>query len=157
MSKILELTKNFIDDLKNMDLSSEECFTLEYGDKTNRDLVINKIKEKVDIKSGVYIYSLPGTNEVVYVGKAKSLFSRIKCHYEESIFEADGEIKGIAGDRKRGLYPAFFNKELKGDNKKYEATVTWIEIDDEFERRLIEDALHLVLKPTFIQFQKKNK
>lgn len=155
MRNILKLTDTFIDELKNIDITSENQFSLEYGNKNNRNSIIEKIKNKVGEKSGVYIYSLD--EKVVYVGKAKSLFSRIKCHYEESIFEAHGEKLGIAGDSKKGLYPAFFNKELKDDQAKYRVTITWIEVDSEFKRRLIEDALHLALEPTFIKFQKDYK
>ncbi|MEA3372247.1 MAG: hypothetical protein U9Q62_01025 [Campylobacterota bacterium] len=154
MSEIVETTNLFLEQLKSFNKTSENSFILEHGDICKKELIYKSIKENVSKKSGIYIYYLEDTNKVIYVGKAKSLYSRIKCHYDESIFIANGEKLGIAGDSKKGMYPAFFNKKLKGDNSTYNVTIVWIEVNDEFKRRLIEDAFHLVLEPTFINFQK---
>ena len=154
MKRVIDITNTFLEQLQKFNKTSENSFILEHGDINKKDIVSKTIKENVGKKSGIYIYYLENSNQVIYVGKAKSLYSRIKCHYDESVFEAKNGKLGIAGDSKKGLYPAFFNKNLKDKNSTYNVNIVWIEIEDEFKRRLLEDAFHLVLKPTFINFQK---
>ena len=157
MSNVIQYTNNFLEELKKFKKENENSFVLEHGDKNQKKSIYATIKENTGKKSGIYIYYLDDSDEVLYVGKAKSLYARIKCHYDESIFEAVGDKLGIAGDSKKGMYPAFFNEKLKGNHATYKVTIVWIEVEDEFKRRLIEDAFHLTLKPSFIDFQKKYK
>ena len=53
------------------------------------------------------------------------------------------------GDKHRGLYPAFFRDKHKGVLK-----VSWIEIELEGERKAIEEILHFLLEPEFLEFQR---
>ena len=155
MSMIIKAKENFLKELNHFSIKDENHFLLEHGDASKKKVNYGTIKREVSDKSGVYIYYLEESEEVLYVGKAKKLFNRIKCHYDESIFEAQGLKKGLLGDSKKGLYPAFFNKELKQGKEMYTVRIVWIEIDNEWERRLIEDALHITLQPKFLDFQEK--
>jgi len=140
-------------------LDINKCLILEHGNKSKRNEAKDSIKAAVQAqakpyksKGGVYVYFYELNNEALYVGKAKSLYSRIICHFDESVFEELNGKKGIAGDSKKGLYPAFFRDAYKGKVKVY-----WIEIDDEWTRRAVEAALHVALKPKFIKFQEERK
>jgi len=107
--------------------------------------------------SGVYIYH-EGEN-VKYIGKAKPLTGRAKCHYQESIFP-EGEfkeeggnmtpIKGLKGDWKKGLYPAYFRDHLEECN----ITLSWVVVVDEQMRVAVEALLTQLLKPEFKEFQR---
>jgi len=122
------------------------------------------INDNVGEASGVYIYHVK--DKVYYVGKAKlgvssGLDIRMKCHYKESVFNEadyeDGRI-GIAGDKWRGDYPAYFRDHLKG----VPLTVTWVQIegdyhDGEFRRIMVEALLTDQLKPEFVGFGEARK
>jgi len=149
MNTIKSITREYLDKLSPNLLASENSFTLEHG-SGKKEEILRKIRENVDKKKGVYIYTNPISGEVLYVGKAVSLYGRIKCHYDESVFPENGEKKGIAGDAKKGMYPAFFRDTHKGQIK-----ITWIEIEEESFRKVVEEALHYMLKPKFINFQKQ--
>lgn len=124
-------------------------FYLNHNIKDDNKKISKLIKEKVEKKSGVYIY-LSEIGEILYIGKAKQLSSRLLCHYRESIFEEKDGRKGIAGDTKKGLYPAFFRGKYKGRVKIY-----WIEINDEYKRRMIELMLQYLHNPKFDEFKKE--
>ena len=101
--------------------------------------------------SGVYIYHKEG--DVKYIGKAKKLKERAKCHYRESVFNEldyeDGRI-GIAGDQHRGLYPAYFRDHLGECN----ITLSWVVVEGEQMRVAVEALLTQLLEPEFKEFQR---
>lgn len=148
MNDISEITNDYLEKLDNFIVAKANSFELKHGRPEKRKEISKYIKTVVKNKSGIYIYYLCDSNKVLYIGKAKSLYSRIKCHYEESVFEPINGKKGLAGDKK-GLYPAFFNKKYNGAKVK----IVWIEVQDEWRRRLIEAALHLTPKPSFLDFK----
>lgn len=150
-SSVVSLTEAYLNSLSQC--IDETCFNIEHGDVVNRDSIMQKIRHEVKNYAGVYIYLQETENEniVLYVGKAKNLYSRIKCHYEESIFDPqkhNGKL-GIFGDSKRGLYPKFFRDTYPGKVK-----ICWLKIEEEWLRRTIESALHIALQPVFIDFKK---
>jgi len=122
--------------------------------KEKRELVKKEIRHKVQKYSGVYIYTNESMEEVYYVGKAKELYERILCHYDESVFDerdyTDGR-KGMYGDKYQGLYPAFFRDSIPAGNM----TVLWLSIEDELIRVAIEALLTYKLKPKFLGFKKE--
>ncbi len=101
---------------------------------------------------GVYIYH--DADKVYYVGKAKPLYGRLLCHFDESVFDEElsknAGLKVKGGDKLKGLYPAFFRDHLKD----VALTITWVEIEDEDLRVSVEALLTHNLKPTFKEFQK---
>jgi len=152
--------KNILEDLlikEEHSMIIDQSMPSEEQWDTSKSEMRKIIKEKLNAKKGVYIYMSLNSEECLYVGKAKNLYERVFCHYHEAIFkEVDGR-KGLLGDSKKGLYPAFFNEHNLGDAVK----VYWIEIDGdneiyfEWKRRAVEAALHAILNPTFLAFQKK--
>jgi hypothetical protein len=132
-------------------LKAHRMFIVPHGDQSDPKRVQKSIKEEVGASNGVYIYfQKRGRQErCLYVGKGKPISTRIKYHYWESIFEPRGDVLGIAGDAKKGLWPAFFRDEYPGPVQVY-----WIEISDELDRQIIELALHKYLNPEFITYKK---
>lgn len=150
MNNIPKITDQYLSMIENTNLQDLASFDLEHGNREKKDQTIRLIREKVKKAAGIYIYSKPSCDEILYVGKASSLYSRIRCHFEESIFVPQGEVLGIMGDKKKGLYPAYFRDLHKGVVR-----VHWFEVEKEQSRRLIEQALTIVLEPKFINFQKE--
>ena len=145
LSGIENITPSEISNNKAQSMKISHC------DPALRETTFNLIKENVGESNGVYIYH--DENEVYYVGKAKPLIKRLKCHFNESVFDEsrwDDGRKGIAGDKLKGLYPAFFRDHLKG----VKLTITWVEIEDEDLRVSVAALLTHNLKPTFKKFQK---
>jgi hypothetical protein len=143
---------NLLSDIGVLPLTNHAAFDLPHGDKSVQDTVKQKIKTHVDKKKGIYVYfkTKGEKQKCLYVGKAASLYGRILCHYQESIFEPHGDVLGIMGDAKRGVYPAFFRDKYPGS-----VNVCWIEVTDELDRQIIESALDKYLDPEFINFKKE--
>jgi hypothetical protein len=141
-----------------------QSMEIEHGNPESKEDTFESINRKVGKASGVYIYH--NKDKVYYVGKAKlgassGLADRMKCHYKESVFNEedyqDGR-KGIAGDKWRGDYPAYFRDHLEAGS----LIVTWVQIDGdydsgEFRRKAVEAALTDQLKPEFVNFDKNRK
>lgn len=121
-------------------------FKLEHGKKRIFDSNLDKIRKEVDKKGGIYVYKK--WEEVLYVGKAVSLFGRLKSHNRES-------FEPVPGDTKHKTWHKFFSKN-KGKLRVY-----WKEIKLENDRVVIEKMLEYVLKPKFkffkTRFEEKNK
>ncbi len=69
-----------------------DSFELEHGKKTIFKSNSDKIRKEVDKKGGIYVYKKK--KAVLYVGKAISLFGRLKSHNRES-FEPFRGIRSI--------------------------------------------------------------
>jgi len=109
--------------------------------KANEDFV-KIIKNNVSDKDGVYIYIKE--RNILYVGKAKPLWGRIKSHFRESYEE-------VSGDTKLKTWHKFFsNKNNIGLVK-----ILYKEVPEELERQIIEKMLDYVLCPTFNDFRRK--
>jgi hypothetical protein len=105
---------------------------------------LNNIKNHVLKKSGLYIYEK--NRKIIYVGKAKSLFDRIKNHYVLAYQELPGDTKD------KIWHKFFFSKKNLGKLKIY-----WKEQKEEKVRQIIEKMLDYVLEPTFNSFFKKHE
>ncbi len=96
------------------------------------------IKKKVSNKSGIYIYKKD--KKIIYIGKASSLFGRIKNHYVSSYQEVKGDTK----DKRFHRFFSFNSGKLK---------VYWKKQEDEKIRQIIEKMLDHTLNPTFNFFK----
>ncbi|MFH1392315.1 MAG: hypothetical protein ABIG90_01355 [bacterium] len=107
-----------------------ECFELEHGKRTIFKSNSDKIRKEVDKKGGIYVYKKG--DKVLYVGKAVSLFGRLKSHNRES-------FEPVPGDTKYKTWHKFFSRN-KGKLRVY-----WKEIKLEDDRVIIEKMLKYVL------------
>jgi len=131
-------------------------FNLQHGNKSLEAEMIAAIKECVGKADGIYIYYVG--DKCVYVGKGRTLLTRLRDHLRESYFEPfvndKGEnIVGMKGDYKTGLWPEFFRDYLGPG----EVTIKWVEVENEAIRQMIETALHEQLNPLWIQFVKEKR
>jgi len=134
-------------------LETLPCMTVEHSNHSARKKMSKLIRDNVGKHSGVYIYTNQEMDRVYYVGKAKELHSRILCHYDESTFNEslwDDGRKGIAGDKRYGMYPAYFRDYIPGP-----IVVRWTYIKEEQLRIAVEALLTQQLRPEFKEFQKK--
>jgi hypothetical protein len=76
---------------------------------------------------------------LLYIGKAKLLYDRLKSHYIESFSPVPGDTKDMRWHR-------FFS------SHQGELTVYWKEFEDEEDRQLVEIILTRLYKPAFIDF-----
>ena len=141
-----EKIKKFLEDNNFLPISRPhwEFFVLSHGDRSKKERNIKKIKGNVKKKRGLYAYKKDG--KLLYVGKAKSLFGRIKSHYIES-FE---EVKGDTKEKSRygaNLWHRFFEKHSG------EVEIYWQELEDEKERQIIEKMIQY-FKDEDIEFEK---
>jgi len=113
-----------------------ECFGLEHGKRTIFKSNSDKIRKEVDKKGGIYVYKKG--NKVLYVGKAVSLFGRLKSHNRES-------FEPVPGDRKDSGFHKFFSAR----NNCGKIKVYWIGIEVEGERVILEAMLQYLLEPEF--------
>jgi hypothetical protein len=88
--------------------------------------------------SGVYLYERNG--EVLYIGKGKPIFNRIKSHYIVSYRE-------VAGDNQNQTWHRFFST-YNGPVIVYAS-----EIEREADRKIIEMILQEYHKPVFSNFE----
>ena len=117
-----------------------DFFDLEHGDKTIFKNNSEKIRKEVDKKSGIYVYKKE--RDVLYVGKAASLFVRLKSHNRES-------FEPVPGDTKHKTWHKFFSR------NKGKLLVYWKEVTLENDRVVIEKMLEYILEPKFEFFKKK--
>lgn len=96
------------------------------------------IKEQVGKKAGIYIYIKDG--ELLYIGKAKLLYDRIKSHYIECFSPVPGDTKDMRWHR-------FFSQ------NQGEVEIYWKEFKTEDERKIMEMLLTKVLNPIFLSFK----
>ena len=111
-------------------------FELEHGKRAVFESNQTKIKKEVGKKGGIYIY-IKG-EKILYIGKAVSLFVRLKSHNRES-------FEPVPGDRKDNGFHKFFSaKKNCGKLKVY-----WMEVKVEEERKVFEEMLQYLLEPEF--------
>lgn len=134
--------ESFLEKNSLLPFESWGFFELEHGDKTIFKSNLDKIRKEVDKKSGIYVYKKG--KDVLYVGKAVSLFGRLKSHNRES-FEL------VSGDTKHKTWHKFFSKNA-GD-----LCIYWKEVELEKERAIIEKILEYILKPRFGLFRKNKE
>jgi hypothetical protein len=112
------------------------------GDRNEEKSVFSRIKNfcrKQDEQiSGVYLYERKG--EVLYIGKGKPIFNRIKSHYIESYRE-------VGGDTQDKKWHRFFSK-YNGP-----ITVYVSEIEREADRKIIEMILQEFHETIFSEFE----
>jgi hypothetical protein len=120
--------------------SEWDSFELSHGNGQDKEHIISKIRKNVGKKSGLYVYEKNGST--LYVGKAKSLFGRIKSHYRES-------YKRVPGDTKQGTWHAFFSANAG------QVKIFWKEEKSEKIRRVIERMLAYVKRPKFEEFKEE--
>lgn len=134
-------------------LKEANCFPIEKWDsfeiihlapKNNleRNDCYKYIKSKVQNKNGLYIYKKD--DRIIYIGKGKPLYNRLKNHYQSSFEE-------VSGDTKDKIWHKFFKK-YRGKLKVY-----WKEQEDERIRQIIEKMLDCCLNPEFNNFKEKVK
>lgn len=117
-------------------------------DKTEEKLNDSIIKNEVKENSGLYVYEKDG--RTLYVGKARSLFDRMRSHYRESYKPVSGDTE-ITSKYGPNLWHRFFS-ENRGIVRIY-----WKVLKDEKERQIIEKMLELVLfnSTEFEKFKRK--
>lgn len=105
---------------------------------------LNSIKSHISGENGLYIYEK--NKKIIYVGKGKPLFNRIKSHYLLA-------HQKLSGDTKDNLWHKFwYSKRNLGRLKIY-----WKEQKEERIREIIEKMLHYTLNPTFDSFKEKHE
>lgn len=108
------------------------------SDTREENTVQQWIYREVSDANGLYVYStLAG--QVVYVGKGKPLKNRLWSHYLES-------FQVVKGDTKNNRWHRFFS------SHQGELIVHWIELEDEDNRKMIEQMLTMQLNPAFLTF-----
>ena len=132
--------REFLKKNRYLPLSLWKSLKLEHGIKNKEVPVL--IRQAVGIKSGLYIYVKD--NRILYVGKAKSLFGRIKGHYRES-------FEKVSGDTQFNTWHKFFSQKRNSGLIK----IFWKEIDREDDRQILEKMLSRVLNPEFEKFRKQ--
>ena len=130
--------RKFLEDNNFLPYSKWNHFELVHGNPDYKKEVEKEIRRNVGTKNGLYIYERNG--ELLYIGKGKPLFVRIKSHYMES-------YTNVPGDR-TGVWHKFFSLH-KGKVRIY-----WKELEDEKIREIIEEILTYVLNPKFETFKK---
>ena len=143
-----EKIKKFLKDNDLLPLSRWNYFEIVHGGISPTDIQKEadylKIRNHVLGKSGLYVYEKD--KKVIYVGKAKSLFGRIKNHYVSSHKEA-------ADDTKNKLRHRFFSSRRNLGKLK----IYWKEQEGEEIRKIIEKMMDYVLEPEFNNFREKYK
>ena len=145
--------EKFLKDNDFLPYSNWDSFPLSHEipkDETEANRNFKEIKNKVNRKSGLYVYEKDG--RILYVGKARSLFGRIKSHYIESYIEVSGDTK------KKSKFGANLWHRFFSENRGM-VTIYWKELKEEKERQIIEKMLELVLLQSieFEEFKRKCK
>lgn len=130
----------FLKDNNCWPLSNLQSFDLIHGDRKHYENNINKIRSQVQKKGGLYVYKKG--KEILYVGKANSLFGRLKSHCRES-------FERVPGDSKWNTWHKFFS------SNKGTVTIYWKEVKGETERQLLEKCLQYVLDPVFEPYRRR--
>ena len=112
------------------------------GDKNEKKRVFSRIdqfcRKQGERISGVYLYERKG--DVLYIGKGKPIFNRVKSHYNESYRE-------VSGDTKTKKWHRFFSK-YNGP-----ITVYISEIEREADRKIVEMILQEFHQAVFSKFE----
>ncbi|MBU4348418.1 GIY-YIG nuclease family protein [Patescibacteria group bacterium] len=130
----------FLKKNKFLPFESWDSFELKHGKKAIFNSNLDKIQKKVNKRGGIYVYKKG--RAVLYVGKAVSLFGRLKSHNRES-------FEPVPGDTEHKTWHKFFSRN-KGKLRVY-----WKEVKLENDRAIIEKMLECVLEPKFKFFRKK--
>jgi len=128
--------ESFLEEHEFLPLRYWEHFELEHGKKAIFKSNLVKIKKEVNKKSGIYIHKK--RKKILYIGKASSLFNRIKSHNRES-------FESVPGDRKDSGFHKFFSARKNCGKLK----VYWKEVKIEEERIVFEAMLQYLLQPDF--------
>jgi len=130
--------KQFLEDNDLLPISNWHSFEVIHRDMSPEDSKgLDEIKDIVLEKNGLYVYEKDGI--ILYVGKGKSLFDRIKNHYISSYQE-------VSGDTKNKKWHRFFS------SNQGKLRIYWKELEDEKTRQVIEKMLDYILEPTFKSF-----
>jgi len=130
------LFRSFLEKHGFLPLRHWKCFKLEHGKKAIFRSNLVKIRKEVENKSGIYIYEKG--KMILYIGKAVSLFGRIKSHNRES-------FESVPGDRKDSGFHKFFSARKNCGKLK----VYWKEVKVEEGRVVFETMLQYFLEPDF--------
>lgn len=127
--KIHELLKkeNYAFDTKNWKSIDNVPFLLD--DDTT--MLLNKIKLKMGMAKGIYIFSDCNQN-ILYIGKGAPIYNRIRRHF------AKMKKTCIAGKRHE------FFQEIQTP-----ITIYWVEIEQPEKREIVEHMLSYTLEPAF--------
>ena len=110
------------------------------GEKTKQ---VEFIKQELGLDQGdnpAGLYAYRQGDNLLYVGKGRPLFNRLKSHYRES-------YEPIPGDTRTKRWHRFFSAHT-GD-----LTIYWIPVKDETTRKILELALQVHYKPMFESFR----
>jgi hypothetical protein len=137
---LVKSIKRFLKELNLLNLEAGDWNTFDITHLTREPTSahLKNVRERLKMLfpndcGGIYVYeSKQGV--ILYVGKAKSLYTRVYSHYREAYTDK--------GD-KTGVWHFFFNKNA-GDLKVY-----WVEIEYERERHIVEQCLELILNTSF--------
>ena len=132
-----ETIKKFLKDNGYLPLSQWSLFEVKHGNKKDSERVLQHIKNNVGHRSGLYLYQKG--RRLLYIGKAKPLYDRLKSHYLES-------YRPVSGDRKR---KQTFHNFFSAKRNRGRLMVYWIEVGIEEERVILEAMLQYILKPEF--------
>lgn len=137
-----KIFKLFLEQNGFLPYSGWHLFFIEHGEKDNYKKNIKEIiKPIVGNKGGLYIYKKG--DKIIYIGKAKRLYDRLKSHCRES-------FEKVSGDTKLNTWHRFFSD----PKNKGQLTVYWKEVILEEERVIFENMLQYILNPEFNNWRK---
>ena len=102
--------------------------------KQEEEMTLNLIKNKVGRKNGIYVYK-NADGKILYIGKGKPIFNRLKAHYYESY----GKPEYLWHH-----FTAFFS------SNQGEVEIFCKELEDEDYRVIIETMMQKIYKPEFL-------
>jgi len=139
--------KNFLESEGILPYEKWKCLEIVHASPSSNDKqkrFYNKLRDFSKINgqliNGLYLYKR--NDEIIYIGKGKPIYNRIKSHYRESFQE-------VSGDTKLKTWHKFFSAYL-GNLKLY-----IIEIKEEKDRKIIELMLQKIYQPSFEDFREK--
>ncbi|MED0670371.1 hypothetical protein P4S95_09085 [Aneurinibacillus aneurinilyticus] len=106
-------------------------------DEEEKSKTRKQICDKTSNKNGLYVYE-NDRGEILYVGKGKPIKSRLLRHYEKLYRETGEAVRNeffLANQGKLKIY--------------------WKELEQEEDRRIVEQMLDFVLKPKFNEWRKR--
>ena len=108
-----------------------------------KTIQIERLKHELGLDQGNNpdgLYAYKQGSELLYVGKGRPIFNRLKSHYRES-------YEPVPGDTKDQRWHRFFSAHT-GD-----ITIYWISVEDETSRKIFELALQAHSQPSFENFR----